>query len=137
MNVLKNLSAKCNISWMFCKFLVTGAINTLFGYCIFALFIFLNFHYTLATLLATILGIFFNFKTTGIIVFKNRKNKLFFKFILVYGFMYLVTIVQLSFLKSIHMDNMYINYAIAILPNAMLSYFIMKKVVFKEKHTDI
>jgi len=47
---------KC-LNIKFIRFFIIGLINTLFGYLMFALFIFLNFHYSIAVLLATILGV--------------------------------------------------------------------------------
>lgn len=129
-NTLKIYCEKYNFSWRFLKFLFVGALNTLFGYGVFALFNFLNFHYTISTLLATILGILFNFKTTGIIVFHNSDNKLILKFIGVYVFTYLIAIVELKIFTMFNMNNMYINYAIILLPNALISYTLMKKSVF-------
>ena len=49
-------------------------MNTLFGYSIFSILVFFKIHYSLALLIATILGVIFNFKTVGIIVFKDGKN---------------------------------------------------------------
>ena len=44
MNKLKIFLEKYNISWRFTKFLFVGALNTLFGYGVFAVFNYLNFH---------------------------------------------------------------------------------------------
>ena len=51
------------------RFLVIGAVNTAFSYVIYALLVLIGLHYSLATLISTILGIIFNFFTTGRIVF--------------------------------------------------------------------
>ena len=45
----------------FFSFLIIGGLNTLFGYGIFTFFIFINFHYTVAMMFSTIIGIIFNF----------------------------------------------------------------------------
>ena len=139
MNKLKIFLEKYNISWRFTKFLFVGALNTLFGYGVFAVFNYLNFHYTLSTLLATILGILFNFKTTGIIVFKNNDNKLLIRFISVYVFMYFFAILELKVFTLFNFHNMYLNYAIILLPNALMSYILMKHFVFmnKDKNNDL
>ena len=133
MNILKTLCEKTNFSWRFLKFLMVGALNTVFGYSVFALFTYLNLHYTISTLLATILGILFNFKTTGCIVFKNGDNKLIFKFLFVYGVTYLLSIAILRICEYFGFTNMYLNYAILLLPNAMIAYSLMKKFVFTNK----
>lgn len=131
MEKIKALCEKYNIDWKFVKFLFVGGINTLFGYFAFAFFTFIGLHYVLATFFGTIAGILFNFKTTGSIVFKNKDNSLLTKFFIVYGFMYLVSICELRCCEILHFDNMYLNYALLVFPNAMISFTIMKKFVFK------
>ena len=59
----------------FPQFVLVGILNTAFGYGCFALFIYLGLHYTIAVLLGTCLGILFNFKTLGHLVFKNKQNR--------------------------------------------------------------
>lgn len=114
----------------FIKFILVGGLNTLFGYSILALLTLLNFHYAITTFIATVLGILFNFKTTGYIVFKKNNNKLIFKFLLAYGIIYLLS---LGFIKTFiffGFDNLYCIYALLLIPNALLSFFLMKKFVF-------
>ena len=64
------------------NFLIVGFLNTLFGYSLYAFFIYLGLNYVLAILFSTILGIVFNFKTIGKFVFQNDSNKLIIKFFL-------------------------------------------------------
>jgi len=136
---LENLSIKDKLidliktiwSIRFVRFLFVGGLNTLFSYVIYAILILLNVHYTLATLISTILGIIFNFFTTGSIVFRNRKLSLMIRFFLVYGFTYLVNILLLSFFETKQVD-MLIAGAIVTLPVALLSYFLNAKLVFRE-----
>ena len=115
----------------FVRFLFVGGLNTLFSYVIYAILILLNVHFTVATLISTILGIIFNFFTTGSIVFRNRKLSLMLRFFLVYGFTYLVNILLLSFFETKQVD-MLIAGAIVTLPVALLSYFLNAKLVFRE-----
>lgn len=114
----------------FIKFLFVGGLNTSFGYGVLALFTLLNFHYVLTTLIAIVLGILFNFKTIGSLVFKKNDNRLILKFLLVY---FLVYILSLCFIKAflfIGFDNLYYIYAILLIPNALLSFCLMKRFVF-------
>lgn len=113
----------------FFLFLVVGGINTLVGYGIFSLLIFLGLHYALAAFLSTVIGILFNFKTTGMIVFKSKNNKLIFRFLAVYGVTYIINVTYLKIL--IPYCNVYILGAISILPLALISYFLNKKFVFE------
>lgn len=131
MEKIKNLIRKLwNIDII--RFLLVGGINTIFGYSIYALGIFIGLHYSLATLFCIILGVLFNFKTTGVIVFKNSKNKHIFKFGMVYGIIYLVNVLLLTFFNTFGVNN-YIGGAIIILPIAFLTFFLQKKLVFSKK----
>src|SRR5574344_687452 len=136
MEKIKELCKKLHLDWKFVKFLFVGVISTIFGYCAFAFFPFIGLHYVLANLFANIVGIMFNFKTTGGIVFKNSNNSLLLKFFGVYGLMYLVSISELRCCELLHFNNMYLNYALFIFPNAMISFTIMKKFVFNKKKTN-
>ena len=113
----------------FAKFLVVGLVNTIVGYSIFSFFIFINLHYALASLLATLLGILFNFKTTGVLVFKNRDNSLIARFFLVYAVVYILNIISLKFFNDLNI-NMYLSGAILMVPLAVLSFILNKKFVF-------
>jgi putative flippase GtrA len=53
----------------FARFLLVGALNTLFGYFLYGSLILIGINYKLAALLATIQGVLFNFQTTGRLVF--------------------------------------------------------------------
>ena len=116
----------------FIKFIIVGVINTLFGYSIYALFILLNFHYSIAALLANIIGVLFNFKTIGKIVFKNYDNALIFKFIGVYIVTYFLNVGFLKILDMFMVD-MFLAGAVLVLPMAVISFILNKKFVFKEQ----
>lgn len=103
----------------------------MFGYGLFAFFVWLGLHYSFAVFLSTVLGVLFNFKTTGLIVFKNGNNKLLLKFIGVYILTYLTNIVLISFLKLTGL-GIYLAGAIAVLPVAILSFILLKSFVFNK-----
>ena len=117
-------------SIQFFRFLLVGGINTLFGYLIFSVLILLKLHFSIASLLGTILGVIFNYFTTGRIVFNHRDTRLIVKFFGVYGITYLVNLFFLNIFDKLHM-NMLLAGAILIFPIALLSYFLNKKFVFK------
>ena len=112
---------------------MVGGINTLFGYGLFALFIFLEFHYAIASFLATALGVLFNFKTTGVLVFRNKDNRLLFRFFGVYGVVYVINVLMLKVLGNVGF-HMYIAGALAIIPLAVLSFVLNKLFVFGVKN---
>ncbi|MFH1968366.1 MAG: GtrA family protein [bacterium] len=114
----------------FICFLFIGGINTLFGYGFFSLFLFLGLHYSIAALFGTILGILFNFKTTGIFVFRSHNNLLIYKFFAVYVAIYFFNVVGLYLFDMVYI-RAYVAGAILILPMACLSFVLNKKFVFK------
>lgn len=116
----------------FVKFLLVGVLNTLFGYAMFALFIYLGFHYTIASLFSTILGIMFNFQTIGKMVFGNKRQQLLFKFTGVYAVIYGLNVLGLHLFELRNINN-YIAAAILAFPLAILSYMLNKNMVFKEE----
>ncbi|MFA4828541.1 MAG: GtrA family protein [Thermodesulfovibrionales bacterium] len=128
---LKGMKNGILLNGRFVKFIFVGGFNALFGYSVFSLFIYLKFHYSMSALIATIIGVFFNFKTTGTIVFKNKRNSLIIKFIGVYSVVYLLNI---AFLKvfAIFEYDMYIAGTTILLPMACISFWLNRALVFKE-----
>jgi len=53
----------------FARFLLVGVLNTIFGYFLYGTLILIGLDYKYAVLLVTILGVLFNFQTTGRLVF--------------------------------------------------------------------
>ena len=52
----------------FARFLLVGVLNTLFSYFLYGTLILIGLDYKYAVLLVTILGVLFNFQTTGRLV---------------------------------------------------------------------
>ncbi len=122
---------KC-VDEKFFKFLFVGALNTLFGYALYAFFVAIGLKANLALFFQYILGILWNFKTTGTIVFKNNNNRLIFKFFLSYIFTFTINSFALNFL--IKYLNEYIAQAVLVLPVAVISFLIFKFWVFRENN---
>lgn len=117
----------------FLTFLAIGGLNTLFGYSIYAGLLWMGLHYTVAAGIALVIGILFNFKTTGVIVFRSHDNRLIIRFFLMYLFVYIVNILGLTLLKQIGI-NAYYGGLIMIAPQAILTYILSCRYVFgKEK----
>ena len=115
----------------FLRFLVVGGVNTLFGYIVYAGFILLNLHYSLAALFSTIIGVIFNFFTTGRIVFNNRSANVLVRFFGVYAVYYVLNVSLLKLLTTHGLSSL-VSGAITALPLATLSYFLNKTFVFKQ-----
>ena len=117
----------------FIRFILVGILNTMVGYGLFALFIYLGLHYSLAVLFSTILGVLFNFKSIGRLVFNTSDNERIYHFIGVYMLLYLLNVSGLWGLSFIGMENMYIAGAILLVPLAIISFILNKNFVFNQE----
>ena len=112
------------------KYLVVGGVNTVFGYSVFAILIFFGFHYSLAVLIATILGVLFNFQSYGRLVFKNYSWDFLPRYITVYIIIYFVNLILLLIFDLL-VSNLYISGLMVIPFIAYLGYFLNKRYVWK------
>ncbi len=88
------------------KFIGVGVLNTLFGYSIYAGFIFVGLPNVVSLLMATVAGVIFNYFSFGRMVFNARGGGwVFIRFIVVYSIVYLINAVLLSILT----DGIYLN----------------------------
>lgn len=129
--MIKKITAIFFYFWdnQFFRFIFIGGVNTLFGYSVFSLLVYCEVHYSLALFFATILGVIFNFKTIGIIVFKNGKNNRVIRFIAVYVILYFLNLVIIWVLKNMN-TNIYVAGGIAVLPVAFIGFYLNKRFVF-------
>lgn len=129
MNAALGLLDRLPVDRRFLLFLVVGGLNTLFGYAVFTLLVWLNVSYPLALLLSQVLGVLFNFRTTGRIVFSNRDNRLIVRFFGVYALLYGINLGLLKLLIACDL-SVYVASALIVLPMALLSFALNKKFVF-------
>ena len=113
------------------NFILAGIVNTLFYYMVYSFCIFFGIDYKLSVLFATIIGIFFSFKTFSKYVFDNDDNSLIFRFILVYIILYVANIVLIRIFQVFIM-NYYISGFFATVCCAVLSFILNKWYVFKK-----
>ena len=113
----------------FLKFIAIGALNTLFGYFVYIVFILAGIEYHLALTFATILGVIFNFFTTGKIVFLNKGFNNIKKFVLLYFSIYCINQVLLTIFVE-HGVNMIISQTIIMPLLVLTSYLINKHYIF-------
>ena len=132
MNLQITRTSVFGIPVKFIKFLVVGGINTLFSLVVYLILVYFGIHYILASLIATVLGILFNFKTYGTLVFKNKDNSLILRFFLVYTITYIIGISCLKLMLIIGL-NKYTAGLILTIPNALLGYFLNRRFVFNRK----
>ena len=124
----------------FIRFILTAILNTAFGLFINYVFLYifehllkLNHAYVVSNLLATIVSILFNFKTYGILVFKNKNNKLLFRFLMVTSFTYLLNIGGIALLEYFGSHNNYLNLTLMAIPVGILNYILNKHFVYTDR----
>lgn len=113
----------------FVRFLFVGVLNTAFGYGVFVASLWSGMHYALAAAVATTLGILFNFKSMGTLVFQSRSNNKLPRFIAVYSLVYVVNVLGLGLLLRLGIRE-WLGGLILILPCAMLSYILNSRFVY-------
>jgi putative flippase GtrA len=86
------------------RFFLVAGLNTAFGAAMYAFLVFVGLGYVWASLLGMIIGIMFNFQTYGGLVFGSRSPRLIFRFVGVYGIMYVANISGIYLLKHFIFD---------------------------------
>lgn len=120
----------------FFRFLLVGILNAAVGYGLFALFIYLGLHYSLANLVATVLAVCFNFISTGKLVFKQTGggSATAVRFALVYAVLYGVNVLLLSVLLKTGITE-YLAGLLLIPVSAVLAYILHAQFTFRSpKH---
>lgn len=113
----------------FTRFLLAGATNTVFGFAIYAASILAGAPVWMALLMANVAGVGFNFFTTGGYVFRSLLLTRFPRFVLVYFVVYVVNLKLIEWLL-IWVPGKILAQAVLALPMALMSYLLMKRMVF-------
>ncbi|MBO4504344.1 MAG: GtrA family protein [Bacteroidales bacterium] len=119
----------------FIRFIFVAALNTAFGWTVFAVlryllgFTPLKEPFVLAAFLGTIISVLFNFKTYGKIVFKVGDNRLIFKFVIVCAITYFVNIFGIGIMEYFGVNNYWAG-AIMTIPVGLLNYIFNKIFTF-------
>jgi putative flippase GtrA len=113
----------------FVRFLAIGVLNTVFGFSVYAACLLMHTAVALALAASTILGIAFNFVTTGRYVFQNAEMRQLPAFTICYGVSYGLNLMFLTLLLHA-ISSKFIAQALLALPMAMISYLLMKTFVF-------
>jgi putative flippase GtrA len=114
------------------KFISVGVLNTLFGYGIYAVLVFIDLPYLIALFIATLAGITFNYFSIGRLVFKSKGGlNVFAKFIATYGVVYFVNAVGLEVSIKHFQVGPYIGQALCVPLSVLLSWVLMNYWVYK------
>ena len=112
------------------RFVLVGGLNTAFGVGVYCLAIFIGLPYFIATLVSNVLGVLFNFLTTGNLVFRNSNPLLITRFVACYVVIYFVNtaIVKLQLVAGF---NSYWAGILATPIVALCSYGLLKYFVYR------
>lgn len=114
------------------KFLGIGAVNTVFGYSVYAALLFIKVPYLIALFVATIAGVVFNYFSFGRMIFNSRGGwPDFGKFVIAYVLIYTINAVLLSILKAHFLLNPYVGQVICVPISVLLSWLLMNYWVYK------
>lgn len=116
----------------FIRFVLVGILNTAFGVGLYCLFIYWGVPYRTAVLLSTVLGVLFNFKTIGVLVFKNSDNRLIFRFVSAYVVVYFINIGLIRLMLEFTPLDEYIAGIVATPIVAIASFVFQKRFVFRK-----
>jgi putative flippase GtrA len=114
------------------KFLSAGVLNTVFGYSVYALLLFIKTPYLIALFVATVAGVVFNYFSFGRMVFRGHGGwfvfgKFFIAYVLIYG-------VNAALLRVFTIDFLlspYLGQVICIPISVLLSWLLMNYWVYK------
>lgn len=115
------------------KFLSVGVLNTVFGYAVYAILIFVSVPYLTALFIATVAGVIFNYFSFGRMVFHGHGGWFVFgKFVIAYGVVYVVNAALLSVLTKDFLFSPYVGQIICIPLSVLLSWLAMNYWVYKK-----
>lgn len=110
------------------RYYQAGAVNALFGFGMYSLFVWLGVGIFAAQILAHVLGVAFNYFTYSRHTFRDAgPAKL--RFVMSYGLNYLVSVGALL-LASSQISSPYIAGLIAIILTSIVNYFLLRYLVF-------
>lgn len=118
----------------FVRFLAVGGLNTAFGFGVYAALLAMGLHYAAAVAIGTVLGILFNFRTYGTLVFGEAGAHRLPRFIAVYAVLYLVNVLGIGVLVSLGASEL-VGGLLLLFPVAFLGYLLNSRFVFGSDRT--
>lgn len=112
------------------RFVVTGGINTAFGYGIYAACIYLGSGYAIASGVSIVCGVLFSYKTTSAMVFGHGYRGSLARYLGSYVIVYAFSVLILKTMDAFGI-NPYLAGVLAAAPCAVLSFALLKLFVFR------
>lgn len=113
----------------FLRFLAVGGLNTAFGFAVYASLLALGLHYAIAVAVGTVLGVLFNFRTYGSLVFGATGLHRLPRFVSVYAILYLVNVSGIAVLTRAGFTDLLAG-LILLIPVALLGYVFNSRFVY-------
>jgi putative flippase GtrA len=119
------------------RFVITGGVNTAFGYGIYAACIYLGAGYTIASGVSIVCGVLFSYRTTSAMVFGRGYRSSLARYIGSYVIVYAFSVLILKTMDGLGI-NPYLAGVLAAPPCAVLSFTLLKLFVFRtDRHGPI
>lgn len=118
--------------YRFLRFVLVGVLNTIFGLSVYTVCIYVGMPYQVATFVSTVLGVLFNFKSIGVMVFGCHDNRLIWRFFFSYAVVYVIQIFLIKFLLLTTELNDYWCGYVSTPFVAVFSFLLQKNFVFKK-----
>lgn len=121
------------------RFLFVGGLNTLFGYGLYAILLFLNINYLVANTISTVLGVGHSYLWNRFFTFKSKEKagKELLKFISVYIISYILGTITLFTFKSVLNISPYIAGLLNLVITTLISWFGHKNFSFNNEKKDL
>ena len=117
----------------FVRFLIAGAINTIFGLAIYSICIISDIIPWLALLISMFIGMAFNFLTLGSYAFQAISLGRLPRFVIFYTVTYIINLTLLMAIST-WLNNKILSQAIISIPVALVSYYFINRFVFYKKY---
>ncbi len=115
------------------KFLSIGMLNTVFGYSVYTVLIFVNVPYLIALFVATVAGITFNyFSFSRMVIHVHVGWFVFVKFVIAYGVIYVANAALLRALTKDFLFNLFMGQVIFTPLSLRLRWLLMNYWVYKK-----
>jgi putative flippase GtrA len=114
------------------RFGLAGALNTAFGFGVYAGLVLLNVPVFLALLIATVLGVFFNFLTFGGFAFRRLEAQRLPRFLLAYALIYLFNLALLEGLRAATGIGPIVAQLACLVVVAPMAYLVLRAKVFQD-----
>jgi putative flippase GtrA len=112
------------------RFLLIGALNSIFGFCVFSAMVLLGTGNLPALFAGNLAGLVFNFFSTGGLVFRSLTFSAVPRFVLCYVAVLTLNTFLLGWLAALAGDRI-LAQALLTLPMAVMSYLVMSHWVFR------